>query len=130
MRSEPTLLELTAGSVNVATTGIADGGLDSMHRKSLLQGLYLFKRRGAEGAVRDVVELDQINVAKRSGAEIDKCLHLRVGIVDAINHGELVCWSTSGLFNIKLNGLVKAGECVFLHAGHELIARGLHRGMK
>lgn len=49
------LLELTACGIDIATPGVAHGGLHAIHGESALEGLNLFHRRGLEGAVGDVV---------------------------------------------------------------------------
>lgn len=63
-------------------------------------------------------------------AEVDQSLHLGVGVVDALDHSELIARSTTGLLDIGLESLVEAEERVLLHAGHELVARALDRGVK
>ncbi len=95
---------LAACRINVAATGVADGGLDAVHGQTTLQRLDLLDRRRAERAVGNVVHLDEIHMAKRAGAEVDKGLHLRVGVVDAVDHGEFVSRAAPGLLDVLLDG--------------------------
>lgn len=125
-----TLLELSARGVDVVAAGVADRRLDAVHLQALLQGLDFFHRRRLHQAAGRVVELDEVHVAQRTLAEVDQRFHLGVRIVDAIDHGELVARTTSGLLDVQLDGLVQAGERVLLHTGHELVARGLYGGVQ
>lgn len=80
---------------------------------------------GRNRTVGNVVELNEIDVAERPGAEVDQSLHLGIGVVDAVDHGKLVRWAAAGLLNIELDGLVEPGKRVLLHARHELVACSL-----
>lgn len=101
-----------------------------MHGESALQSLDLFDRRRTEGAVRNVVELDEIDVAERAGAEVDERLHFGVGVIDAVNHCELVGRAPTGLFDVFLDSLVEAEQRELFDAGHKLVARGLDGRVK
>lgn len=130
LRPEATLLELTTRGVNVAAAGIADSGLNAMHSEPALERLDLLDGRRTERTVGNVVELNQVDVAERSGTEVDERLHLRIGVVDAIDHGELVRRAATGLLDIQLNGLMETRKRVLLDSGHELVARALDGGVE
>ena len=57
-------------------------------------------------------------------------LHLRVGVVDAVDHGEFVSRAAPGLLDVLLDGLMQAQKGELFNAGHKLIARGLNRRVK
>ena len=124
------LLQLTAGSINVVATRIANRGLDAARFKATLKILDLVNRRRLKRAALNVVELNQIDMAQRSLAEVAECLHLRISIVDAFDHCVFVGRAASGLLGVKLQCLVKAQQRVFLDAGHKLVARGLNSGVQ
>lgn len=109
---------------------MANGGLYTIHGEAPLKGFYLLQRRRLQGAVGDIVELDEVDVAQRARAELDERFHLRIVVVDAVYHRVFIRRATSGLFDILLNRLVKARQRVFLNTGHELVARALNGGMK
>ena len=83
-------------------------------------------RRRLERTALDIVELNQIDMAQRALAEVTECLHLGVGVIDALDHGVFVRRSAAGLFGVELKSLVKAQKCVLLNARHEFIAGGLN----
>lgn len=130
LRPETTLLELTTRGVNVAAAGIADSGLNAMHSEPALERLDLLDGRGAERAVGNIVELNQVDVAERSSTEVDESLHLGIGVVDAVDHSELVRRAATGLLDIQLNGLMETRKRVLLDSGHELVARALDGGVE
>ena len=109
---------------------MANGGLYPIHGEAPLKGFYLLQRRRLQGAVGDIVKLDEVDVAQRARAELDERFHFRIVVVDAVYHRVFIRRATSGLFDILLNCLVKAGKRVFLNTGHELVARALDGGMK
>ena len=59
------LLQLSAGGVNIVTTGVTNRGLDATGLKTTLKILNLMNRRRLERAALDVVKLNQVNVAQR-----------------------------------------------------------------
>lgn len=69
-------------------------------------------------------------MAERSSTEVDESLHLRIGVVDAVDHSELVRWAATGLLDIQLDGLMETRKRVLLDSGHELIARALDGGVE
>lgn len=69
-------------------------------------------------------------MAQRALTEVDQRLHLGIRVVDTVDHGKLVARSAARLLDVQLDGLVQAGERVLLHAGHELVARGLYGGVQ
>ena len=71
---ETTLLELTARSVNVSPARVADRGFDTVLRKATLKLFDLRNRRRFERAVFDIIQLDEVDVAKCSLAELNKCM--------------------------------------------------------
>ena len=124
------LLELAAGGIDVIAARVADSCLDTMHLQALLKRFDLLHGGGLEERPRGVVELNEVDVAKCAAAEIDQGFHLGIGVVDAVDHGELVGRAASGLLDIRLNRLVQAGERVLLDAGHQLVAGALNSGME
>lgn len=119
------LLELAACGIDVAAAGIPDRGLYPARLQPALEFLDLFDGRRLEGAVGDVVELDEVHVAERSLTEVAECLHLRVRIVYPFDHGKFVCRAPSRLLGVFLERFVEAKKRVLLHSRHELIPRGL-----
>lgn len=119
------LLQLTAGGIDVVATGIADRGLDAAGLKATLEVFDLMNRRRLKRAALDIVKLNQVDMAQRTFAEVAKCLHLGVCVVDAVNHGVLIGRAATSLLGIELKGLVKAKQRVFLNARHDLVARRL-----
>lgn len=117
------LLQLSASGVNIVTTGVTNRGLDATGLKTTLKILNLMNRRRLERATLDVVKLNEVNVAKRSLAEVAERLHLGIRIVDAFDHGILIGRAAASLFGVELKRLVKAKQRVLLNTGHELIAR-------
>lgn len=128
--TEPALLELAACGIYVAAAGVADGRLHAMHGESTLERFDLLNGRRTEWAVGNVVELNEVDVAERPRAEVDKSLHLRVRVIDAIDHGELICRAAPSLFDVELDSLMESKERVFFDPRHELIAGALNRGVK
>lgn len=61
-----TLLQLTAGGINIIAARITDRGLDATRLKAALKILNHMNRRRLERAALDVVKLNQVNVAQRS----------------------------------------------------------------
>lgn len=125
-----TLLELAAGGIDVIAARVADSCLDTMHLQALLKRFDLLHGGGLEERTRGVVELNEVDVAECAAAEIDQGFHLGIGVVDAVDHGELVGRAASGLLDIRLNRLVQTGERVLLDAGHKLVAGALNSGME
>lgn len=125
-----TLLQLTAGGINIIAARITDRGLDATRLKAALKILDLMNRRRFERAALDVVKLDQVDVTQRSLAEIAERLHFGVRIVDAFDHGILIGRAAARLLGVELKRLVKAEQRVLLNTGHELIARRLDGGMQ
>lgn len=125
-----TLLQLTAGRVDIVAAGITDRGLDASRLKTALKIFNLMDRRWLERATLDIVKLNQVDVAQRALAEVAERLHLGVGVVDTLNHGVLIGWTAAGLFSVELKGLVEAQERVLLNARHELVARRLDSGVQ
>ena len=128
--TEPALLELAACGVYVAAARVADGCLHAMHGESTLERFDLLDGRRTKWAVGNVIELNEVDVAERPRAEVDKSLHLRVRVIDTIDHGELICRAAPGLFDVELNGLMKAKERIFFDPRHELVAGALNRRVK
>lgn len=124
------LLELTAGGIDIVAARITNSRLHSMHSESTLKSFDFLDGRRLERAIGDVVQLDEVHVAQRTLAEIDERLHLGIGVVDAIDHGELVRRTTPGILRVILQRLVKAKQGVLLHTGHQLVARGLNGGVQ
>ena len=60
-------------------------------------------------------------MAKRALAEVAERAHLGIGVVDALDHGELIRWATTGLLRIELKSLVETRKGVFLDTGHQLV---------
>ena len=102
------LLQLSAGGVNIVTTGVTNRGLDAAGLKTTLKILNLMNRRRLERAALDVVKLNQVNVAQRSLAEVAERLHLGIRIVDAFDHGILIGRAAASLLGVELKRLVKA----------------------
>ena len=125
-----TLLQLTAGGINIIAARITDRGLDAAGLKATLKIFDLMNRRRLERAALDVVELNKVNVAQRSLAEVAECLHLGIRIVDAFDPGILLGRAAASLLGVELKRLVKAEQRVLLNTGHELIARRLDGGMQ
>lgn len=125
-----TLLQLTAGGINIIAARITDRGLDATRLKAALKILDLMNRRRLERAALDIVKLNQVNVAQRSLAEVAERLHFGIRIVDAFDHGVLIGRTASSLLSVELQRLMKAQERVLLNAGHELIARRLDGRMQ
>ena len=125
-----TLLQLTAGGIDIIAARITDRGLDATRLKATLKILNLMNRRRLERTTLDVVKLNEVNVAQRSLAEVAERLHLGIRIVDAFDHGILIGWAAAGLLGVELKRLVKAKQRVLLNTGHELIARRLDGGMQ
>ena len=119
------LLQLTTGRVDVVAAGIADRGLDAAGLKTTLKVFDLMNRRRLERAALDIVKLNQIDMAQRTLAEVTKCLHLGVRVVDAVNHGVLIGRAATGFLGVELKGLVKAEQRVLLNARHDFVARRL-----
>ena len=124
------LLQLSAGGVNIVTTGVTNRGLNATGLKTTLKILNLMNRRRLERAALDVVKLNEVNVAQRSLAEVAERLHLGIRIVDAFDHGILIGRAAASLLGVELKRLVKAKQRVLLNTGHELIARRLDGGMQ
>lgn len=101
-----------------------------MYGETTLKGLDLFDWRWAEGAVGDIVQLYEVDVAERSRAEVDKRLHLGVRVVDTIDHREFVSRAPTGFLDILLDSLMEAKQRELLDPGHELVARALDRGVQ
>lgn len=129
-RAVAALFELAAGCIDIAPSRIANRCLNTVHGKTALEGLDLLDRRRAERAVGDVVELDEVDVAERSLAEVDKRLHFRIGIVDTVDHREFVRRPTPGLLGVLLQRLMEPQQRVFLNTWHELVTRRLHSGVQ
>ena len=125
-----TLLQLTAGGINIIAARITDRGLDATRLKAVLKILDLMNRRRLERAALDIVKLDQVDVTQRSLTEVAKCLHLGIRIVDAFDHGVLIGRAAASLLGVELKRLVKAQERILLDARHNLIARRLDGGMQ
>ena len=119
------LLQLTTSGIDVVATGIADRGLDAAGLKATLKIFNLVNRRRLERAALDIVKLNQIDMAQRTLAEVAKCLHLGVRVVDAVNHGVLIGRAATGFLGVELKGLVKAEQRVLLNARHDLVTRRL-----
>lgn len=124
------LLQLTAGGIDVVATRIADRGLDAAGLKATLEVFDLMNRRRLERAALDIVKLNKVDMAQRTFAEVAKCLHLGVCVVDAVNHGVLIGRAATSLLGVELKGLVKAKQRVFLNARHDLVARRLNSRVK
>ena len=60
-------------------------------------------------------------MAKRALTEVAERPHLRIGVVDALDHGELIRWTTTGLLCIELESLIETRKGVFLDTGHQLV---------
>lgn len=129
-RIHDALFELAAGGVNIGAAGVADRGLDTARSEHLLQFLDLLNRGGAEGAVGDVIQLNEVHVAQRALAEVAEGEHLGVGVVHAVDHRILVRGAATSLLDIVLQRLVQAQERVLLDTGHELVARALDGGVE
>lgn len=127
---EATLLKLTASSVDVSPARVTDRSFNAVLQKAALKLFNLHDGRRLERAVLDIVELNQIDMAERTLTELNKCVHLGVVVVDAVDHGVLVGGTTPGFLNVQLDCFMKARKRVFFHAGHELIARGLNGGVQ
>ena len=124
------LLELAAGGIDIGAAGVSDRGLDTARGEHLLQLLDLLDGGGAEGAVGDVVQLDEVHVAERALAEVAKGEHLGVSVVHAVDHRVLVRGAATGLLDIILQRLMQAQKRVLLYTGHELVARALDGGVE
>lgn len=125
-----TLLQLTAGRIDIVAAGITDRGLDAARLKTPLKIFNLMDRRRLERAALNIVKLNQVDVAQRALAEVAERLHLGVRVVDTLNHGVLIGWTATGLFSVELKGLVEAQQRVLLNARHELVARRLDSGVQ
>lgn len=125
-----TLLQLTAGRVDIVAARITDRGLDAARLKTALKIFNLMDRRRLERAALDVVKLNQVDVAQRALAEVAERLHLGIRIVDAFDHGILIGRAASRLLGVELKRLMKAQERVLLDARHNLVARGLDSGVQ
>ena len=94
------LLELAASSVDIVAARVTDGGLNTTGLKTTLKVFNLMNRRRLERTALDIVELNQIDMAQRALAEVTECLHLGVGVIDALDHGVFVRRSAAGLFGV------------------------------
>ena len=119
------LFQLPAGGIDITPPGIANRGFHAAHLKPALQLFNLLHGGRLKGAVGNIVQLDEVDVAQRALAEIAECIHLGVGIVDAFNHGEFVGWPSASLLGVQLQCLMEANERVLLNAGHELVSGAL-----
>lgn len=124
------LLQLTAGSVDVVAPRITNRGLDAARLKATLKILDLMDRRRLERAALDIVKLNQVNVTERSLTEVAECLHFGVRVVDALDHGVFISWAATRLLGVELQCLMQTQQRVLFNARHEFIARGLDGGVQ
>lgn len=97
-----TLFELAAGGVDIGATAEAYGRLHPPVLQAALKILDLLHRRGLEWTVRNVVQLDEIDVTQCSPAEVAQGAHLGFCVVDALDHGELIGRAASRCLGVLL----------------------------
>ena len=121
---------MAAGGVDVGAAGVSDRRLDADTLEALQELLRLLGRGGLEGGAGDLVELDEVDVAERSTAEIAKGVDLFLSIVDASDEGVLVGGAATGLVDVLAERRIEVDEREPLDTGHEGVAGLLHRRMQ
>ena len=101
-----------------------------MHGQAALELLHLGGGSRLERAVLNIVELNEIHMAKRALAKLNESVHLGVVVIHTIDHGVLIGGTAPRFLGVGLDSFVQAREGELLYAGHKLIASRLDRRVK
>ena len=124
------LTQLAAGGIDVGAAGVADRRLDAHAGEAVDELLGLLGRRRLEGGARDLIQLDDVDVAERPAAEIAERIDFLIGVVHAADQSILVGRAPAGLVDVFAERRVEVHERETAYARHEGVARLLDGGVQ